>query len=415
MTATVMPEELLKAFKPDQVAPLVVLLCSDKLPEPVTKGLYECGSGWFGSTRWQRSGGHGFSVDVELTPEAVAAEWKTIVNFDDGRADHPADSQAGAYRIMQNMQNKKQGSGSKKQGGSGNSNLDAIAAAKQMKAEGTAFNYEDKEVILYNISLGAKRTHLPLVYENDENFQPLPTFGVVPWFNTATPWNLGDLVPNFSPMMLLHGEQYLEIRKYPIPTQAKTVSYPKLIDVVDKGNAAIVVVGYTTKNAVNGEDIFYNESTIFIRGSGGFGGSNKPTAARPGAATAAYKPPQRKPDAVIEEKTGEDQAALYRLNGDRNPLHIDPSFSKVGGFDIPILHGLCSMGIAGKHVFSQYGAFKNVKVRFAGVVLPGQTLKTEMWKEGNTVVFQASVVETGKPAIAGAGAELVSGAKAAKL
>jgi len=213
-------------------------------------------------------------------------------------------------------------------------------------------------------------------------------------------------------MMLLHGEQYLEIRKYPIPTAAKTLTYPKLIDVIDKGNAAIVIAGYTTKDAKTGEDLFYNESTVFIRGSGGFGGSSKPTAPRSKAASTVYKPPQRKPDVVVEEKTSEDQAALYRLNGDRNPLHIDPEFSKVGGFKTPILHGLCSLGISGKHIFAKYGLFKNLKVRFAGVVVPGQTLKTEMWKEGNTVIFQTTVVDTGKLAIAGAGAELVDAAKA---
>ncbi|PGH15044.1 peroxisomal hydratase-dehydrogenase-epimerase [Polytolypa hystricis UAMH7299] len=403
LTATVMPEEVVQAFKPDQVAPIVALLCSDLLPEPVTKGLYECGSGWFGKTRWQRAHGFGFPTDVQLTPEAVASKWKEIVTFD-SRADHPEDGQAGLQSIMANMSNKSGGSGDKKI-------LDAIEEAKAMKSEGTPFDYSDKEVILYNLSLGAKRTELPLVYENNEDFQPLPTFGVIPWFNTATPFDLDDIVANYSPMMLLHGEQYLEIRKFPIPTAAMTVSYPKLIDVIDKGNAAIVVTGFTTKDARTGEDLFYNESTTFIRGSGGFGGSPKPTVRRAPAATTPYKPPQRKPDAVIEEQTSDDQAALYRLNGDRNPLHLDPEFSKVGGFKTPILHGLCSLGISGKHVFKTFGAFKSLKVRFAGVVLPGQTLKTEMWKEGNTVMFQTTVVETGKPAISGAGVELLPAVK----
>ncbi|KAL1856791.1 bifunctional hydroxyacyl-CoA dehydrogenase/enoyl-CoA hydratase fox2 [Paecilomyces lecythidis] len=409
MTRTIMPEEVVQAFKPDYVAPLVALLSSDKL-EPGTKGLYEVGSGWIGSTRWQRSGGHGFPVDVKLTPEAVLKEWKNITNFDDGRADHPEDASAGSEKVMANMGNRAGGDSEESQG-EGNT-LQAIEKAKKLTSEGTPFDYEDRDVILYNLSVGAKRTDLPLVYENNEHFQPLPTYGVIPWFNTAVPWNMDEIVPNFSPMMLLHGEQYLEIRKFPIPTAAKTLNYPKLIDVVDKGNAAIVVAGYTTKDAKTGEDLFYNESTIFIRGSGGFGGSNKLTAPRPKGATAAYKPPQRAADTVVEEKTSEDQAALYRLNGDRNPLHIDPEFSKVGGFKTPILHGLCSLGVSGKHVFAKYGAFKNLKVRFAGVVLPGQTLKTEMWKEGNTVIFQTTVVETGKLAISGAGAELLEGAKA---
>lgn len=407
MTRTIMPEEMVQAFKPDYVAPLVGLLCSDIVPEPSTKGLYECGSGWFARTRWQRAGGHGFPVDVQLTPEEVVKHWNQITNFDDGRADHPEDGQAGAEKIMANMGNRAGGDASE-----GNDILANIEQAKKATSEGTAFDYVDRDIILYNLSLGAKRTDLPLVYENNENFQALPTYGVIPWFNTATPWNMGDIVKDFSPMMLLHGEQYMEVRKYPIPTEARTKTYPKLIDVVDKGNAALVVAGYTTKDVATGEDLFYNESTVFIRGSGGFGGSPKPTAQRPKGATAAYKAPARQPDAVVQEKTSEDQAALYRLNGDRNPLHIDPDFSKVGGFKIPILHGLCSLGVAGKHVFAKFGAFKNLKVRFSGVVLPGQTLKTEMWKEGNTVVFQATVVETGKPAITGAGVELLEGAKA---
>ncbi|KAL1982791.1 hypothetical protein VTN96DRAFT_907 [Rasamsonia emersonii] len=413
MTRTILPEEMVQAFKPDYVAPLVVLLSSDAVPEPGTKGLYECGSGWFARTRFQRSGGHSFPVDVPLTPEAVLAEWKNIVNFDDGRADHPEDSQAGLERIMANINNRSGGKKEDKAAANADQGiLSNIEKAKKMTSQGTPFEYTDRDVILYNISLGAKRTDLPLVYENNENFQALPTFGVIPWFNTQTPWNMEDIVANFSPMMLLHGEQYLEIRKYPIPTAAKTINIPKLVDVIDKGNAAIVVAGYTTKDSKTGEDLFYNESSVFIRGSGGFGGSPKPTAARPKAAVAAYKPPQRKPDVVVEEKTSEDQAALYRLNGDRNPLHIDPEFSKVGGFKIPILHGLCSLGISGKHIFQKYGPFKNIKVRFAGVVLPGQTLKTEMWKEGNVVIFQTVVAETGKLAISGAGAELLEGAKA---
>jgi multifunctional beta-oxidation protein len=210
-------------------------------------------------------------------------------------------------------------------------------------------------------------------------------------------------------MMLLHGEQYLEIRKFPIPTSAKLISYPRLVEVVDKGNAAVVTIGNTTKDAGTGEDVFYNENTVFIRGSGGFGGPSKGT--NRGAATTAHKPPQRNPDKVIEEKTTEEQAVLYRLSGDRNPLHVDPEFSKVGGFKVPILHGLCFFGISGKHIYSTYGAFKNIKVRFAGTVLPGQTLRTEMWKEGSRVVFQTRVVETGKLCIAAAAVELADGGK----
>lgn len=224
---------------------------------------------------------------------------------------------------------------------------------------------------------------------------------------------MSDLVPNFSPMMLLHGEQYLEIRQYPIPTSARVINRPKLIEVLDKGNAAIQVYGTTTTDAKTGRDLFYNEMTLFLRGSGVFGGPKK--GSDRGAATAANKPHPRNPDAAVEEKTTEEQAALYRLNGDRNPLHIDPDFAKVGGFKTPILHGLCFFGISGKHVYQTYGPFKNIKVRFAGTVLPGQTLRTEMWREGGKVVFQTKVVETGKLCIAGGGAELLEEGKKAKL
>lgn len=237
----------------------------------------------------------------------------------------------------------------------------------------------------------------------------MPTFGVIPPFNATAPFSIGDIVANFSPMMLLHGEQYLEIRSFPIPTEATLVAYPKLVEVQDKGNAAVVVTGSTTKDKNTGKDVFYNESTAFIRGSGGFGGNSK--GVDRGAASKVFKPPQRKPDAVVEEKTSEEQACVYRLSGDRNPLHVDPEFSKVGGFKVPILHGLCFFGIAGKHVLQTYGMFRNIKVRFAGVVLPGETLVTEMWKEGNTVIFQQTVKDTGKLSISGAGAELVDGGK----
>ena len=214
-----------------------------------------------------------------------------------------------------------------------------------------------------------------------------------------------ELVPNFNPMMLLHGEQYLEIRQYPIPTSATLVSYPKLIEVVDKGAAAVVKSAVTTKDKNTGKDVFYNEMTVFLRGSGGFGGQSK--GEDRGAATAANKIPSRAPDHVVEEKTTEEQAAIYRLSGDYNPLHIDPAFAKMGGFKAPILHGLGFFGIAGKAVFQKYGAFKNIKVRFAGSVIPGETLVTEMWKEGNKVIFQTKVKETGKLALASAAVELI--------
>lgn len=113
MTRTILPEEMVQAFKPDYIAPLVVALSSDKVPEPRTGLLFEVGSGWVGQTRWQRSGGHAFPIDEKLTPEAVYGQWKKINDFDDGRADHPADGQDGLKSIMANFQNRKNRGASK--------------------------------------------------------------------------------------------------------------------------------------------------------------------------------------------------------------------------------------------------------------------------------------------------------------
>lgn len=241
--------------------------------------------------------------------------------------------------------------------------------------------------------------------------------GVIPPFNASPAFSLPNLVPNFSPMMLLHGEQYLRIESFPIPTEATLLAYPTLIDAVDKGSAAVLTTGATTVDATTKKPLFYSESTAFVRGSGNFGG---PRAGKDrGFATAAFAPPKGKedaPDASVEEATSEDQAAVYRLSGDYNPLHIDPAFAKVGGFKVPILHGLCFFGIAGKHVVQRYGLFRQVKVRFAGTVEPGQTLRTEMWRVGrNVVVFRMRVVETGRLCIAGGGAELVEGGERSML
>jgi len=123
-------------------------------------------------------------------------------------------------------------------------------------------------------------------------------------------------------------------------------------------------------------------------------------------------PPKRRPDAVVEEKTIPSQAALYRLSGDYNPLHILPEFAAIGGFDKPILHGLCFMGIAGKHILGAFGEYKDIKVRFAGVVYPGETLVTEMWKEGDKVIFTTKVKERDAIVLASAAATLISSTKA---
>jgi multifunctional beta-oxidation protein len=150
MTRSIMPEEVVQALKPDYNAPLVILLVSDKAPVP-TGGLYEMGSGWFAATRWQRTGGHGFPIDVKLTPEAVLQQWERITNFDDGRADHPDDNASGLKSIMANMENTSKKSKKEKKSSKSNEEiLKAQQTALATVSEGTPFEYTERDVILYS-------------------------------------------------------------------------------------------------------------------------------------------------------------------------------------------------------------------------------------------------------------------------
>ncbi|GAW10024.1 multifunctional beta-oxidation protein [Lentinula edodes] len=282
-----------------------------------------------------------------------------------------------------------------------------IAEAKK-EVVTSEYSYTERDIILYNLGIGATETQLQWTYEGDEQFTALPTFGVIPQFSASSSLSL-DWLPNFNPAKLLHGEQYLSI-KAPIPTSGDLVNSARFLEILDKDNAAAVTTVVETRDKNSGKLIFENQSTVFIRGSGGFGG--KRTGDDRGPASASNTPPARAPDAIFEEKTHPSQAALYRLNGDINPLHILPEFAAVGGFEKPILHGLCSMGIAGKHVLQTFGPFQDIKVRFTGVVYPGETLVTEMWKEKFKVIFITKVKERGVVVLASAAVSLHETAQA---
>ena len=150
-----------------------------------------------------------------------------------------------------------------------------------------------------------------------------------------------------------------------------------------------------------GQLLMRNQNTIFVKGAGNFGGPRSSSHSTP-----TYQPPSREPDCVSEYTTSADQAALYRLSGDLNPLHIDPDFAGVGGFDQPILHGLCSYGIAVRHVVEAFcegdpQQVLEIKARFSSPVLPGQTLRTLMWKEGQLILFKCQVAETAGTCLSG--------------
>ena len=199
------------------------------------------------------------------------------------------------------------------------------------------YTYTSKDTILYALGVGAgeEPDELKFVYENE--LLALPTFGVIPPFPALLGLAAVDGV-DINLAMLLHGEQYLEVLKHPIPVEGRLTSKPKISAVFDKGKSALVELDAVTVNEKN-EDIFFNRFGVVIRGEGGFGGERGPDAGN--------EPPAREPDRVVKMKTLPQQALIYRLSGDYNPLHADPAFAAMAMFDRPILHGLCSFGFAG--------------------------------------------------------------------
>jgi acyl dehydratase len=254
----------------------------------------------------------------------------------------------------------------------------SIADAAGLDLPPTTFEYNDRDVMLYAVGVGA--TELDFVYER--GLKVLPTFAVVPGF-PALMGLTGAVEVN--PVMILHGEQRIKLNK-PIPTQGKLTTKGRVAGVFDKGKGALVAVEAATSDE-SGEELFVNTAGIFVRGAGGFGGERGPEAGN--------KAPERAPDKTVEMQTLPIQAMIYRLSGDRNPLHIDPAFAKLAGYDQPILHGLCTMGFAGRAVLQAYcdndaARMSGIEVRFSGVVFPGDKIITEMWQEdGGKVLFQA--------------------------
>jgi acyl dehydratase len=260
-------------------------------------------------------------------------------------------------------------------------------------------SWDPDRIILYHLGLGAGVPQTDpgeLEYTYEKNLKVLPSYGVIPAFPALSGLaRVPGMQFNFA--MLLHGEQDLEIRKA-IPTRARVVTTGRVAGLYDKGKAALAVLETETRDE-SGDVLFVNRFSLFLRGEGGFGGEPGPRAGN--------QPPERAPDRVVESPTLPQQALLYRLSGDKNPLHADPEFSKMGGFETPILHGLCSYGIACKAVVDgvcggETGRVARYQARFAGVAFPGETLVTSMWREGERVLLATSSKQRNAPVISNA-------------
>lgn len=266
----------------------------------------------------------------------------------------------------------------------------------------TTHQYGEKDVMLYALGIGAgvEADELDFVYER--NLKVLPTFCVIPAFPAL--FAMGSAMA-VNPAMVLHGEQRIELNG-PIPTQGTVTTTPTIRAVYDKGKGAVIVVDAITVDA-SGRVLFKNTFSTFARGEGGFGGDRGPTGAK-------HVPPSRPADAVLRTKTLPQQALIYRLSGDMNPLHADPQFAQLGGYQQPILHGLCSFGYVGRAVLRTYcgndpARFTSLDVRFSGVVFPGETIVTEMWlEEGGQVILQARTDERGDVVISNAAATVAA-------
>jgi acyl dehydratase len=257
--------------------------------------------------------------------------------------------------------------------------------------------YTERDVMLYALGVGAGSDELQFTYERD--LKVLPTFSVIPSFPAML--NLGDAM-DVNPALVLHGEQGIEMHA-PIPSSGTITTTPTIKAIYDKVKGAVVVVETESVDA-KGKLLFRNTSSIFARGEGGFGGDRGPSGAK-------HTPPDRKPDKSVAMKTLPQQALIYRLSGDMNPLHADPDFAKIGGYDRPILHGLCTFGYVGRAVLQAWcnnepERMKSFEVRFSGVVYPGETITTDMWEVGKGKVVLTARTERGEAVLTSAAAEV---------
>ena len=248
-------------------------------------------------------------------------------------------------------------------------------------AEPRTYEWTDRDTMLYALGVGAGTGDLAFTTENSHEVaqQVLPTFAVI----CCMGFGAASLVGTFNWGMLLHGSQQIRLSA-PLPAAGALSVVAEVADIQDKGEGknAIIVLRARVSDPATGAQVAETLTTLVIRGEGGFGG-------QPGQRPAAPQFPDREPDARIALPTREDQALIYRLSGDRNPLHSDPWFAReMAGFPRPILHGLCTYGFAGRALLAelaggQAARLTSMAARFSSPVFPGETLTTSIWRTGD--------------------------------
>jgi acyl dehydratase len=256
-------------------------------------------------------------------------------------------------------------------------------------------SWNSKDCLLYALGVGAGVSdptgfELEFTTENSTGYDQrvLPTFPVVTVMGAGSAFSR---VGTFNFAMLVHGEQHVELHK-PLPVEGGVRAVSTITGIYDKGSGAVIVSETKADDKSDGRPMFTLRSAVFIRGEGGWGGDRGPSG--------TAQPPEREPDHLVTYETRPDQALLYRLSGDRNPLHSDPKFAAMGGFEKPILHGLCTYGFTGRALLhrlcgSDPDRFTAMGGRFSKPVYPGDTLSVSIWELGGGEAYFRTATQRG--------------------
>ncbi len=248
-------------------------------------------------------------------------------------------------------------------------------------------SWSSKDSLIYALGVGAgaedPSSELEFTTENSQDVtqRALPTLPVVLGTGGGALGSIGS----FNPVMLVHGEQGVSLARE-LPVQGEIDGVTEVVGIYDKGSGAVVVTETTATLVDDGAPLFTTRSSLFLRGEGGWGGDRGPSS--------KFAAPDRAADHEVTYPTRTDQALLYRLSGDRNPLHSDPKFAAMAGFDRPILHGLCTYGFTGRALLHTMcggdpALFRSMSGRFSSPVFPGEALTVRVWIEGDgEAVFQ---------------------------